>query len=111
MNEFYETVANFLEEIRCDSEERKYAVAPEDMKESVAEMKKMQKKFTQHLEKMPDADRDVLEEYIEVLEQAHFKEEQRSYYQGIMDGVELLGGLGLIKKGSNMKKLVEKLKE
>ena len=46
MNEFYETVANFLEEIRCDSEERKYAVAPEDMKESVAEMKKMQKKFT-----------------------------------------------------------------
>ena len=91
MNEFYETVANFLEEIRCDSEERKYAVAPEDMKESVAEMKKMQKKFTQHLEKMPDADRDVLEEYIEVLEQAHFKEEQRAYYQGIMDGVELLG--------------------
>ena len=73
MNEFYETVANFLEEIRCDSEERKYAVAPEDMKESVAEMKKMQKKFTQHLEKMPDADRDVLEEYIEVLEQAHGK--------------------------------------
>ena len=68
-------------------------------------------KFTQHLEKMPDADRDVLEEYIEVLEQAHFKEEQRAYYQGIMDGVELLGGLGLIKKGSNMKKLVEKLKE
>ena len=52
-----------------------------------------------------------MEEYIEVLEQAHFKEEQRAYYQGIMDGVELLGGLGLIKKGSNMKKLVEKLKE
>ena len=47
MNEFYETVANFLEEIRCDSEERKYAVAPEDMKESVAEMKKMQKKYEQ----------------------------------------------------------------
>ena len=58
---------------------------------------------------MPDADRDVLEEYIEVLEQAHFKEEQRAYYQGIMDGVELLGGLGLIKKGSNMKKAGRKV--
>ena len=57
--------------------------------------KKCRKKFTQHLEKNADADRDVLEEYIEVLEQAHFKEEQRAYYQGIMDGVELLGGLDL----------------
>lgn len=110
MNEFYEAVANFLEEMRCDSEEREYAIIPEDMKESAAEAKKKQKKFVQYLEKMSDTDRAILEEYIEVLDRAHFKEEQRSYYQGIMDGVELLGGLGLIKKGNNMKELVKKLK-
>ncbi|MBS6194942.1 MAG: hypothetical protein KH828_05115 [Clostridiales bacterium] len=111
MNEFYEAVANFLEEMRCDSEERKYAVVPEDMKESDAELKKLQKKLTQRLEKMADTDKVILKEYLEVLEQTHFKEEQRSYYQGIMDGIELLGGLGLIRKSSNMKKLIEKLKE
>ena len=63
------------------------------------------------LEKMPVADKTFLEEYLEVLEHAHFKEEQRSYYQGMVDGAQMLGGLGLIKKGKNIKKLVEKLKE
>lgn len=104
MNEFYEAVANFLEEMRCDSGEREYAIIPEDMKESAADLKKKQKKFLQSLEKMSDGDRSVLEEYIDVIERAHFKEEQRSYYQGIMDGVELLSGLGLVKKRNNMKK-------
>lgn len=110
MNEFYETVANFLEELRCDSEERKYVIMPDDMKKSDTELKKMQKKLVQHLEKLPDTERIFLKEYFDVLDQAHFKEEQRAYYQGMMDGVQLLGGLGLIKKGSNMEKLIGKLK-
>lgn len=63
------------------------------------------------MEKLPDTEKIFLKEYFDVLDQAHFKEEQRAYYQGIMDGVQLLGGLGLIKKGGNMKKLIEKLKE
>lgn len=109
MSEFYEAVANLLEELRCDSEQRKYAVAPEDAKVASAKLRQMQKKFMLHLEKLPDEEKQFLEKYLTVLDQAHFKEEQRSYYQGMMDGVELLGGLGLIKRGSNMKALVEKL--
>lgn len=111
MNEFYEALSNYLEELRCDSADREYAVAPEDVKEAEAELRKMQKKFMLRLEKMPVADKTFLEEYLEVLEYAHFKEEQRSYYQGMVDGAQMLGGLGLIKKGKNIKKLVEKLKE
>lgn len=44
-----------------------------------------------------------------VLNHAHFKEEQRAYYQGMMDAVQLLGGLNLLKTGNNMEKLIEKL--
>ena len=40
----------------------------------------------------------MINEYIEALEHCHFKEEQRSY-QGIMDGIQWPGELGLIKKG------------
>lgn len=43
MNEFYETVANFLEELRCDSEERKYVITPDDMKKSDTELKNAEK--------------------------------------------------------------------
>lgn len=97
MNEFYEAVANMLEELRCDSLERDYSIGPEDLKEAETELKRIRKKQESHLEKLSDSDKAFWEEFFEVLEHAHFKEEQRSYYQGIMDGVQLLGSLGLIK--------------
>lgn len=44
------------------------------------------------------------------VEHVHFKEEQRAYYQGIMDGVLLLSSLGLVPKGKNVDELIKKLK-
>lgn len=111
MNGFYEAVANLLEELRCNPEEREYAIKPEDMKEADAELKRVNKKLEKYLIGLSDKDKAFLEEYQETVEHAHFKEEQRAYYQGIMDGVQLLGSLGLIRKGSNMKKLIGKIKE
>lgn len=108
MNEFYEAMANFLEEMRSDLLERDYTVALEDWKEAEAERKRMQKKKESHMEKLTDADKAFWEEYFETLDHAHFKEEQRSYYQGMMDAVQMLGGLGLIKTSGNAKKLIEK---
>lgn len=108
MNEFYEAVANMLEELRCDSVERDYAIAPEDLKEVEVELKQAKKAQEQYFKKLPDSDKAFWEEYFEVLEHAHFKEEQRAYYQGIMDGVQMLGSLGLIKNNNNTKLLIEK---
>ena len=81
------------------------------MKEADSELKKMNKKFEKYLIGLTDKDKAFLREYQEAVEHAHFKEEQGAYYQGIMDGVQLLGGLGLIRQGSNMKKLIGKIKE
>lgn len=43
------------------------------------------------------------------VEHVHFKEEQRAYYQGIMDGVLLLSSLGLVPKGKNVDELIKKI--
>ena len=110
MNEFYEAVANMLEELRCDSVERDYAIAPEDLKEAETELEQAKKVQEHYFEKLPDSDKVFWEEYFEILEHAHFKEEQRPYYQGIMDGVQMLGSLGLIKGNNNTKQLIEKYK-
>lgn len=107
MNDFYEAVANMLEELRCDTMERGYVIAPEDLKEAETELKRMRKKQERYFEKLSDSDKAFWEEYLDVLEHTHFKEEQRSYYQGIMDGIQMLGGLGLIKNNGNVKKLIE----
>lgn len=109
MNQFYETMAAFLEELRCDSGEREYAISPDDIESAEKELAKKGGEYADCLRGLSDGDRAFLEEYMNVLNHAHFKEEQRAYYQGIMDAVQLLGGLNLLKTGNNMAKLIEKL--
>lgn len=109
MNQFYETMAAFLEELRCDSDERDYVIAPDDMKNAEKELAKRGREYAEYLSRMPVEERVFLEKYMDVLNHAHFKEEQRAYYQGMMDAVQLLGGLNLLKTGNNMGKLIEKL--
>jgi hypothetical protein len=43
------------------------------------------------------------------VDHAHYKEEQRAYYQGLVDGIQLLDGLGIIQKRVRVKELLEKL--
>lgn len=109
MSDFYEIISNFLEELRCDSAEREYVIAPKDVEKAERELAKKNKEYTEYLKELPHSQQAFLEEYMNVLNHAHFKEEQRAYYQGMMDAVQLLGGLNLLKTGNNMEKLIEKL--
>ena len=109
MNELYETVNRFLEEMRWDSGEREYAVSTEDVLEAEKERNKASTAVAECLKSLPKAEQSLINEYVEALEHCHFKEEQRAYYQGIMDGVQWLGELGLIRRGNNLTKLISKL--
>ncbi|MCD8155708.1 MAG: hypothetical protein LUF78_13685 [Clostridiales bacterium] len=111
MNIVYETMANFLEELRCENTKKKYVIAAEDIKDAGKELKKWQRKMICYMDKLSGKDRAFLENYLEVLEHDYFKEEQRAYYQGMMDAVQILGGLGLIKTGKNAKKLIAKIQK
>ena len=83
---------------------------PEDLKEAEAELKTERKKFEALLENLQGKKKEILESYMSAVEHVHFKEEQRAYYQGIMDGVLLLSSLGLVPKGKNVDELIKKLK-
>ena len=102
MNQFYETMAAFLEELRCDSVEREYVISSEDIESAEKQLAKKSGEYADYLRGLSKGDRAFLDEYMNVLNHAHFKEEQRAYYQ-------LLGGLNLLKTGNNMEKLIEKL--
>ena len=99
MNEFYEAVSNLLEEMRCDFGEREYTLQPEEWREAEKNLKQIQRKLPIHLEKMSERDQ---------LEHFHYEEEQRAYYQGMMDVIEFLINIGAIKKSTNVKKMIEK---
>ncbi|MFR3493569.1 MAG: hypothetical protein ACLTTJ_06905 [Blautia sp.] len=108
MNEFYEAVSNLFEELRCDSGEREYTVQPEEWKEAEKNLKQIQKKLPLHLEKIPEREQNFWNKYLDQLEHFHYEEEQRAYYQGMMDVVEFLINIGAIKKSTNVKRMIEK---
>ncbi|MCD8104814.1 MAG: hypothetical protein LUF35_07420 [Lachnospiraceae bacterium] len=111
MNYVYDAMANFLEELRCENSAKKYVIATKDIEEASNKLKKYQRKMDTYLEKLSDKDRIFLEKYFNVLEHDYFKEEQRAYYQGMMDAVQMLGGLGLIRTGKNAKGIISKIKK
>jgi predicted RNA binding protein with dsRBD fold (UPF0201 family) len=108
MNEFYEAVSNLLEEMRCDSEEREYTVETEEWKTAGKSLKQIQKRLPSHLEKMSEREQDFWKKYLDQLEHFHYEEEQRAYYQGMMDGIEFLSNIGAVKKSTNVKKMIDK---
>lgn len=110
MNEVYEAVAAFLKELRCDSMEREYAVDSEDIQQADSELKEANEDFHRYLSRLARKDKEYLERYMEIVDHSHFMEEQRAYYQGIVDGIQMIGGLGLIKESKNVEQLLKKIK-
>ena len=49
MNEFYVAVNNFLEELRCDSDEREFAISTEDVLSAKKELEKRSVIAEKHL--------------------------------------------------------------
>lgn len=41
-------------------------------------------------------DRELLEDYTDTVDHAHYKEEQRAYYQGFVDSIQVFDGLRTI---------------
>ena len=43
---------------------------------------------------------------MDIVDHAHFQEEQRAYYQGMIDTIQIFEGLGISKKRNKVKELL-----
>jgi hypothetical protein len=109
MNEVFETLSDVFEELRSESEDREYSVQTEEAKAASRELKTKQKAFEAYLSKLPKEDREFLEDYMDAVDHAHYKEEQRAYYQGIVDVIQILEGLGIIHKTAKVRELLRRI--
>ena len=109
MNEVFETLSDVFEELRSESEDREYSVQTEEAKAASRELKTKQKAFEVYLSKLPKEDREFLEDYMDAVDHAHYKEEQRAYYQGIVDVIQILEGLGIIHKTAKVRELLRRI--
>lgn len=111
MNEVFETVAEVFEELRSEAGEREYSIHTEEAENADKELKKANRKYEKLLTEVSAEHRQVLENYMDIVDHAHFQEEQRAYYQGMADVIQILAGLGIIKESQKVKKLLNHIKE
>lgn len=111
MNEVFETVAEVFEELRSEAGEREYSIRTEEAENADKELKKANRKYEKLLTEVSAEHREALENYMDIVDHAHFQEEQRAYYQGMADVIQILAGLGIIKESQKVKKLLNHIKE
>ena len=109
MNEVFETLSNVFEELRAEAREREYSVQTEEAVNANATLKRENEAFQKWFSSLSDEDRTCIENYLNVVEHAHFQEEQRAYYQGMVDVIQIFMGLGIIKKRDEVEALLNKI--
>ena len=106
MNEVFETVAEVLEELRSEAEEREYSVHTNESENADKALKKANREYETVLAELSAEHRDFFENYMDIVDHAHFQEEQRAYYQGMIDTIQIFEGLGILKKRNKVKELL-----
>lgn len=71
-----------FEELRSDAGEREYSIQTEEAKKADKELKKENREYEKFLSDLSTEQRNFLENYMDIVDHAHFQEQQRAYYQG-----------------------------
>ena len=106
MNEVFEKLSDVFEELRSEAVERVYSIQTEETKKADKELKKANREYEKFLSELSAEQRIFLENYMYIVDHAHFQEQQRAYYQGIVDAVQILAGLGIVKESVKVKELL-----
>ena len=109
MNEVFETLSNVFQELRSEAGKREYSVQTEKAVNANLTLKREEEVFQNWLSTLSDEDRICVDKYLNAVEHAHFQEEQRAYYQGMIDAIQIFMGLGIIKKRDEIENLLNRI--
>ena len=101
---------HFLNQLRCENINRESYIYFQELANIQLKKKMEKEKVNKLLDHISNEDREKLKQYGEILEEEAFVSEQRAYCQGYVDCIQLLAGLGLLKKSTDMEKIISEMK-
>ena len=110
MNEVFETIAEIFEELRSESGEREYSVQTKESEKADKKLKEANREYEKLLTEISAEHKEFMENYMDAVDHAHFEEQQRAYYQGMIDVIQIFDGLGILKERSKVKELLISMK-
>ena len=111
MNEVFETIAEVFEELRSEAGEREYSVQTKESEKADKELKKVNREYEKLLTEVSAEHKQFLEDYMDIVNHAYFQEEQRAYYQGMVDVMQIFDGLGILKERNKVKEVLMHIKK
>lgn len=110
-NEVWSEIGMFLNSLRCENVNRRSYIKFPELKEMEELKKEVYEEFEMEMDMLEMEQRQVIDNYIEILQHRAFIAEEQAYCQGYVDCVQLLAGLGMLEKNPDIEKLVEKIRE
>lgn len=107
-NDVWEKIGDFLNSLRCENVGRKSYIQFSELKEAEKLKKEAQKKYVAAVSKLQADQRKNIEAYVEALQHKAFMSEEQAYCQGYIDCIQLLAGVGLLKKNPEIEKIIQK---
>jgi len=111
MQYLYGKVDTKLEELRSEAEEREYSVHTNESENADKALKKANREYETVLAELSAEHREFFENYMDIVDHAHFQEEQRAYYQGMVDVMQIFDGLGILKERNKVKEVLMHIKK
>ena len=102
-NDIWNEISSFLNQLRCENINRESYIYFQELANIQLKKKMEKEKVNKLLDHISNEDREKLKQYGEILEEEAFVSEQRAYCQGYVDCIQLLAGLGLLKKSTDLK--------
>ena len=100
-----------MEELRSEAEEREYSVHTNESENADKALEKANREYETVLAELSAEHREFFENYMDIVDQAHFQEEQRAYYQGMVDVMQIFDGLGILKERNKVKEVLMHIKK
>ena len=98
MNEVMEKTLDFLMELRGGNIHRETLVHLDECKERKAELKQLEPAFKEIQASCTKEQQELIEKYFDLYELLNSAEQQEAYCQGMIDAVQILAGLHLLKE-------------
>lgn len=109
-NIVWEKIGSILNILRCEDVKRESYLHLPEADEAQRLRKEAETDYMAVLDAIPSDQKKPIETYIDSLNHQAFMEEQKAYCQGYVDCIQLLAGLGMLKKDPDIEALIEKIK-
>lgn len=107
----WESVEICLKEMLCANKDRQEYLKSDSLDRVQNEVNKAAASYAILLNQFSEADREQMEQYVDLLEQCSFEKEQRAYAQGLIDCFELLIKIGLIRENKFLEQIIKSMQK